>query len=236
MILPKYMQVWLAATAAVEDGHHQAEQERQRLKAEAEERAQLAELWRKQQMEEARQRQEEFVLLSGGFTAALRRAVVADDVPMLELLAHNGGDLHETNEGGSSLLELAEERGRHAAVAWLRAHPSLESTRFVVGGHLRWLLSMSFGSQLLLDGVLLPTVAELPVVASAKEVRRARPAGPAQPRGQASRMARGRPGLAAESPPRPVGCALHVSGAGEAELAPVHPQPRADCRAGAWRV
>eukprot|EP01052_Picozoa_sp_SAG31_P082962 SAG31_NODE_43068_length_268_cov_1.816568_1_plen_78_part_01 len=57
------------------------------------ERKRQEEEWSRLRAEEARARQEHFVRLAGGFDAALFRAVVDDDVEMLELVAHNGGDL-----------------------------------------------------------------------------------------------------------------------------------------------
>ena len=44
------------------------------------------------------------------------------DVPMMELLAQHGADLHRRSTGGRTALTLAELHGNEAVAAWLRAH------------------------------------------------------------------------------------------------------------------
>lgn len=83
-------QVWIAATATVDLNHQLAEEaERQRLAKIAEHKRKHEE-WRQQQIAEAQHRQEKFVELAGGFNAALFRAVVVEDIDMLQLLVDNG--------------------------------------------------------------------------------------------------------------------------------------------------
>lgn len=69
------------------------------------------------------------------------------------------------NGGGMSLLELAESRHKLKAANWLREQPGLQAHHLVVGGHLRFVLSLKFdGDTQLIDGLQLRAVDQLPTL------------------------------------------------------------------------
>ena len=67
-------------------------------------------------------REDAALLRNSHQNTALRSAIAAGQLEASKLLVRHGADVHQTNHGGSSLMEAASIPGHHDMVIWLGEH------------------------------------------------------------------------------------------------------------------
>ena len=126
--IPTHIRVWQYAFSQVEDGHRKRAADAAAVQAQKEAEEQAKRDAAKKRAEDALALTAHLKSQAGGFTQAMFKAGVKDDVEVLALYVQGGADLSVKNRAGMTMWQLCKERGSTKCLAYLEKHAHKDVT------------------------------------------------------------------------------------------------------------